>query len=447
LLSFGVQLSYRIALLHHLGGGNLGDGGSLDAIIQNIRRRWPGAALFGLTMNPEDTERRHGIRSYAIRAETWKFGGSEPADAKIPVKERLKSEVRKYPLIFRALQVINAVAIRIPLGVLQEVLFLARSFRVMGSFDLLVISGGGQLLECPTGPLASIGGAWRFPYTIFKWVLLAKLRRVKCIVLNVGAGPLVTPLGKSFVRGALSLAEYVSFRDEPSRALAHRIGFKGKSYVFPDSAYSLDTPLLHTGPDRRHRPVVGLAPMAFGDPRLSPKHDPVLYDGFIRKLASFASWLLKNGYDVTLFCTDIGIDPPAIGDLQRVLASDEDIDGASGTLSRVHQWSTEELLTNMSSMDYAVVVRFHAAVLAHMMNLPFIAFDHHPKVGALMSDLGLSEYCVDIQDCDLGLFSGKFESLVNRHDEIKNRLATKAGCYRRKLAGQFDELFPASLIP
>jgi polysaccharide pyruvyl transferase WcaK-like protein len=85
-------------------------------------------------------------------------------------------------------------------------------------------------------------GPWGFLYTIFAWVLLARLANVKCIFLNVGAGPLTRPLSKWFARRSLSLAAYVSFRDQDSRRLVQRIGFSGACRVFPDSAHSLDIP-------------------------------------------------------------------------------------------------------------------------------------------------------------------------------------------------------------
>src|SRR5262249_14427576 len=151
------------------------------------------------------------------------------------------------------------------------------------SVDILVICGGGQLLESSGGPWAFVGGPWQFPFTIFKWALLARLTRARCMVLNVGAGPLVRPLSKWFVRSALSLSDYASFRDEQSMAFVNHIGFKGRTYFFPDGAYSLDTPPLSSGPaSKRDKVVVGLAPMAYGDPRLSPKHDPIAYNDFIR---------------------------------------------------------------------------------------------------------------------------------------------------------------------
>jgi len=57
----------KIGLLDHLGGGNLGDDVTLDAVMQNIKRRWPHAVIMGFSLNPSDTQKRHGIQSYAIR--------------------------------------------------------------------------------------------------------------------------------------------------------------------------------------------------------------------------------------------------------------------------------------------------------------------------------------------------------------------------------------------
>jgi polysaccharide pyruvyl transferase WcaK-like protein len=118
------------------------------------------------------------------------------------------------------------------------------------------------------------------------------LFRVKCVMLNIGAGPLVRTLSKYFVRRAISFADYASFRDPESRGLVHEIGVTRRTHVVCDSAYSLHIPAANgSSPmDSQYKGIVGLAPMAYGDPRLSPKHDPAIYNQFIQQLAIFASW-------------------------------------------------------------------------------------------------------------------------------------------------------------
>jgi polysaccharide pyruvyl transferase WcaK-like protein len=422
-----------------LGGGNLGDDATLDAAIQNIKRRWPHAVIVGFSMNPDDTPKRHGILSYAIRKKTWDLGAnlrhSPWPTRKVTFKETVKTELRKYRFLFTLLRAINRLVIRMPRGFCQEILFLAASFRIIGSFDLLIINGGGQLMEW--------GGPWQFPYTIFKWIALARLANVRCLFLNVGAGPLTHPLSKFFVRRALLFADYASFRDEHSRALVHQVGFTGRSQVFPDSVYSLDIPALNVcnGSPRRGKGLVGIAPMPYCDPRVFPEKDQLVYDGFIRKLGLFASWLIRKDYCVSLFGSDIGIDPLAIEDLENALGTQRDVANSDCIINDTVR-SAEELFAKMSLMNYVVTCRFHGVVFAHMLNKPVLAISHHPKVATLMKDLGLSKYCVDIRSFDVNLLKDTFISLVSNSDEIKSRMVERLACYKKELALQFDDLFP-----
>ena len=443
-------ISPRIGLLHHVSGANLGDGATIDAVVQNVRSRWPDAVIVGLSMNPEDTARRHGIRSYPIRQKTWAFG--------IPIREekpgaraKIKLALRRYETVLKLLKVINALVVKAPLAFVRELVFLAKSYRVARKIDLLVICGGGQLLESSGGPWAFLGGPWMFPYTIFKWTVLARLAGARCVVLNIGAGPLVTRLGKFFVRSTLRMASYASFRDVDSKDVVKRIGFERPTFVFPDSAYSLKYAVpTRTAATSKDQTVVGFAPMAYGDPRMSPQHSQAAYAAFVRQLGGFGSWLIRSGFCLTLFCTDIGVDPPVIEDVETLLRTDRQVHVSEihrgGSLTRVHQWSTADVLTNMSSMDYVVTCRFHAVVFASMLNIPVLAIGHHPKVTALMNDLGLGRYCVDIRDCSPTALTGAFESLVDDHHKIKNQMAEKLIVYRTQLGIQFDQLFPAAKV-
>ena len=360
--------------------------------------------------------------------------GAGTATHRPSLKEKLKTALRKYPFLLWLCKASNAVLIRAPSALFREICFLARSLRILWSFDLLIINGGGQLTE-------SWGGPWKFPYTVFKWVLLARLAHAERMLLNLGAGPLTRPLSKYFVRSALRLANYVSFRDDNSRALARHIGFHGTAQVFPDSAYGLDISALNTGPvEKPAASLVGLAPMAYCDPRVNPENDPAAYDRFILTLGAFGSRLIRENYSLALFCSDIGIDPPVIEDLERILRAQAH--ASAHSITSVSVKTTGELLSAMSAMDYVVTCRFHGVVFAHMLNKPMLALSHHPKVATLMNDLGMAKYCVDIRTCDAAVLTDRFLSLVHNRAEIRRRMAEKLASYERELADQFDALFP-----
>src|SRR5215510_2810597 len=425
----------KIGLLDHVGGGNLGDEATLDAVAANIKRRWPNAEIVAFSMNPDDTEARHGIMSHPIRRRGRTIG-YKPAGTEATLKETVKALTRKYGAVFyllKALKATNAV-VSLPGEMFRELSFLVSSRRNIKSFDLLIISGGGQLTEKD--------GPWGFPYTIFKWVVLARSAGVRCMFVNLGAGPLTHPLSRFFVTRALLAADYVSLRDDKSRALVYEIGFRGESRVCPDSVYGLEVPMTNgSSLGRPAEPIVGFAPMPYPDPRecLSEK-DRIVYDEYIQKLAIFASWLVGQSCALTMFGTDIGVDPLAIEDLQMALLGHHGVTSSqyrdNHSIKSVH-----DLLGTMSEMDYVVTCRFHGVVFAHLLNKPVLAIAHHRKVMDLMTDLELSAYCVDIRDFDAKLLAGRFASMVINAEEIRGRMAASLTRNRQLLRSQFDELF------
>lgn len=424
----------RIGLLYHVGGGNLGDDATLESVADGIRQRRSQAQIVAFSMNPDDTETRHGIKSHPIRRDCWSIGYKSAA-VDGTFKAGVKALTRKHRHLFRLLKSAKAV-IYLPIETFRELSFLASSRHTMKSFDLLIISGGGQLTEKD--------GPWGFPYTIFKWVMLARSAGARCVFLNVGAGPLTKPLSKFFVRRALLAADYVSLRDNKSQELVRKIGFTGESRVCPDSAYGLEVPAVRgSAGDTGSQSIVGLAPMDYCDPGrggYQAEKDQIVYDAFIRKLASFASWLISRSHALALFGTDVGVDPKAIRDLQSALLSCHGISSRQCSVDHSVK-SVQGLLAAMSGMDYVVTCRFHGVVFAHLLKKPVLAIAPHPKVAELMADLELSNYCLDARDFDASALADKFASMVANADEIKGRMATKLTRNRQLLRYQFDELF------
>jgi polysaccharide pyruvyl transferase WcaK-like protein len=413
----------KIALLHHTGCGNLGDDAIIDVVVNNIRRRWDDAEITAFSMNPDDTAKRHGIPSYPIRKYRWDIGHRSTTI------ELTQSGTHKLRNWFRKTK--NP-AVRLPRAAFGELAFLVESYRILRSFDLLIVSGGGQLTER--------GGPWSFPYALFTWSLMAKWAGVRCVFLNVGAGPLNHPLSRFFVPRALRAADYVSFRDKQSQELASDLGFAGRSHVFPDNVYSFEV-MSPTVPARdTNRLVVGVAPMPypFCDLLKCPSNTDAIQDELIGKIATFASLLVKQSYSLKLFGSDTRADPSAIEDLRRVLRNRHHI----STPEYNPLESVSELLSRMSAMDYVVTCRFHGVVFAHLLNKPVLAIAHHPKVTDLMNALGLSKYCVDMLTFDPIRLMDTFTSLVSDTEAVKRSMAASLVDYRAKSTTQFDNLFP-----
>ena len=414
----------RIALLHHTGWGNLGDDAVVSAVLSRIRERWENVQFTLLSMNPLDSERRHGLPCYPIRRHQFGYGLDPSASQSSQAKRGwFRTWLRKTrnPLI------------RIPRGILGELAFLKKSYEFIRSFDFLIITGGGQLTER--------GGPLSFPYALFAWSLLAKLANVRFMLLSVGAGPLNRRLSRFLVLRTLRRAEYVSFRDQESRDLVRNLGFKGPASVCPDNVYSFqELPTTAKGSTGR---IVGIAPMPFPfqDQARYPQNAEEIREVLVRKMAAFASLVANMTFSLVLFGSDIRSDPPEIERLRTALLNRHGI----ALPEYVPYSSISELLNRMSDMDYVVTCRLHGVMFAHLLNKPVLAISHHPKVTHLMKALDLSEYCVEMVDFDPVQLAEKFQLLVANKDTVKEKMAIKLAEYRAQSTAQFDRAFPSSV--
>jgi polysaccharide pyruvyl transferase WcaK-like protein len=181
--------------------------------------------------------------------------------------------------------------------------------------------------------------------------------------------------------------------------------------------------------------------MAYCDPRRYWIQDQGAYEAFVRKLVVFGAWLTGR-HRLTLFSTDIWFDSQTLAKVDEALKSETHTKATHLLIDTPVAIATvETLLSQMSTMDYVITCRFHGVIFAHLMNIPVIALSHHPKVSTLMADLGLSEFCIDIDTFDVELLTATFTRLMADSLAIKACMAEKAALYKSALTTQFDQLF------
>jgi polysaccharide pyruvyl transferase WcaK-like protein len=426
----------KIGLLDHMGYGNLGDAATQEALIANIRARVPDARIIGFSLNPVDTEKRHGIPSYSIT--NWHPGLDRPAAAAGSSNNgrqtwRLKSFLKKIPVLSPMLLWGQ--------NLLRELRHLARSFFRVKSLDALIIAGGGQLCELWHGP-------WSHPYNVFKFSLLTKLARKKLLIVNVGAGPLESPLAKAFIKWSVRLADYVSFRDVESQALVCALGIRRQTWICPDSAYALDVSCYGmrdaaTG----HKPLVGINPIGFCDPRIWPKQDASAYSRYLDALAESLQWLWEQGYRLKVFSGERSVDMYALEDLKARMETGL----PKSDVARIFMPPDEnvkDLLTAMSEFDYVITSKFHGVVFSHLLEKPVVAISYHRKINDLMRTVGDSERCLNIESFDGKSFQQAFETMVENAGTLQGKYRQTVASNARQLDMQFDHLFtPKGLEP
>src|SRR5207302_2614089 len=247
----------RLGIFGHVGTKNLGDEAIITAVIQQVRERYPDAELIAFTGNPEDTQKRHGLRSFPIRR--WKHvGDSSGVSSRSKFSrfaESIRAAVKKAPRLSALLKGLQQSVLFVG-SIFAELRFLAESRRHLKSLDVLIFAGSNQLNDYVEGP-------WAFPYTLLKWCLLAKWARAKIVFLCCGAGPLQSRLGRLFIKYSLSLGDYRSYRDEVSRKLVEAIGVPGDHLVCTDLAYGLRPPRRTQPESPRSRLIVGVNPVPF----------------------------------------------------------------------------------------------------------------------------------------------------------------------------------------
>ncbi len=418
----------KIGLLDHMGYGNLGDAATQEALIANIKTRLPDANIVGFSLNPDDTKKRHNILCYSITH--WHPGLNKTRQAGTDgrnSRSRLKSILKKIP-VFSAM----ALCAR---NLLWELAHLGRSFKVLRSLDSLIIAGGGQLCELWRGP-------WSHPYNVFKFSVLTKLANRKLLFLNVGAGPLNSSLSRTFVRWSVRLADYVSFRDVESQTLVHGLGVQRQTHVFPDSAYALDISEYEIGNAVRvSRPLVGLNPIGFCDPRIWPRKDVCTYSRYLDNLAAFSLWLLSQDYRLRIFSGEVSVDVYALEDLKNRLLLKNLPPAGINEVCVPPSENVRDLMAVMSECDFVVTSKFHGVVFSHLLAKPVIALSYHKKIDDLMRTVGHSQYCMNIESFDDEGLKAAFIALVEDAQDLKSKFRRTTGSYATALKAQFDELF------
>ena len=440
----GPRLAKRIGVFGHVGNGNLGDEAIISAVIQNIKYHDPTAEICGFTINPIDTRERHKIPAFPIRRidkiqNIVKSYGQNQANTKevalsANLLQQAKDKLRKIPIIFTLLKSIQRILHILP-RCFRESLFLIQCYRSLKGVDLLLIAGSQQLIDYVGA------GPWGHPYTLFKWLLIAKIAYTKVAFVSVGAGPVNSSLGKFFIKNSLKLSTYRSYRDNASREYIKLLGISGQANVFPDLAYSLclkerSTHTVFPKP----RIVIGINPVPFNDPKYWVGSSEGAYKTFVRTLADFALWLVQNGYQILFFPTQLNLDPPVIEDIRIAMIRDGITDFELMIIDYSIK-SFDDLVSAISMMDLVVATRFHGVVIPYLLNKPTLGIAYAEKTKDLMQQMGQGEYALDIFNLELGLLQDKFLTLESQKELMKEKIQQGVSKNRLALELQYKQAF------
>jgi len=397
----------KVAFFGHFDSSNFGNESTLQAILYHLRCFHPDADVTCISTGPEATAATHQIEA-------------------IPITEMFVKWQPRNPFV----KVVRMVCIGIP----SELYRLAKGLMRLRRIDVLIIPGTGLLTDAYG--LVSWG-----PYNMFKWSMIAKACRCKLLFVSVGAGPIYSALGRCFVKSALSLADFRSYRDDSTKQYLNGIGFHtDNDRIYPDLVFSLpETMIPERNTDKSRRPVVGLGLMHYAGKYSDSKPSNETYLAYLNNLVGVVRWLLAHEYDVRLLSGDL-VDMPArqeFRDLLRKRLSVQD----EGRIIDEPVVSVENLLSQIAATDIVVATRFHNVLLALLCNKPVIAISFHHKCESLMSAMGLSGYCLDINDLKADRLIEKFCDLEVNTSKLKPLIRERVGEFRKALDEQYKFIF------
>jgi polysaccharide pyruvyl transferase WcaK-like protein len=406
--------SPRICFYGNFGAGNLGNEATLQAIIEQIRRRWPDGELLCFCTDPEDVRTRHHIAALPVQAVNGAAADRSGANARRGALRRF------FRIAFR----------RIPL----ELIHWIKCLHALSRADRLIVAGTGIVCDHTTGPLG-------YPYEIFKLSTLAALCRAKLAFLSVGVGPLDHPLSRWLVKRSLALACHRSYRDEASKQYLQKIDFGAeRDFVCPDVVFGLSKGALVSGVSRiGQRPIVGLGIKDYGSA------EQQAFREYLDTMAGFVSSLQGQGYGVRLLIGDIQYDTAVIEEFIGVLKS-RNIPTASPLLIVEPAPTVEELLRQVSETEAVISARYHNLVLALIQNKPVIALSDHAKLNSVVTDFGLGQYLLPLRNLSSDVLIDRFKQLEADAERLRPLLKAKLETYRQALDGLYATLLGESKV-
>ena len=395
----------RICFYGHFGSPNFGNESTLLAILSQLRRLFPEANVICACTGPESLVETREIEAVPISRNLLK--GWNPRTT------------------------VTAWLRRVFVGLPSEFWRGLDAFKTLKGVDVLIIPGTGLLTDA-FGLMA-----WG-PYNLFKWSLIARVCRCKLLFVSVGAGPVHTTLGKYFVKSALSFADFRSYRDNASLEHLKGIGFATNSdRIYPDLVFSLPEAMLPPDRDRgSKRSIVGLGLMLHAAMYSKVGPTSVAYSAYLEGLVAFVRWLLARDYDVRLLVGEVS-DSGASDEFKSLLKT------SLGTYDErriIDQpaLSVEQLLPQIAATDIVVATRFHNILLALMLNKPVISISFHHKCASLMSEMGLAEYCHDINHMNADRLIEQFQEVERNTEKLKTVIRQKVEASRKALDEQYS---------
>jgi polysaccharide pyruvyl transferase WcaK-like protein len=392
----------RVGLFGLLGQGNLGNDGSMEAVLAYLRRIHPDVIVDAFCSGPAVISERYGFPA----APLTRFDTSTPRGAGLS------------GLIRRGLE--------LGTGTVIDTLRIAAWVR---RHDSVIIPGMGVLeLTVPLRP-------WQTPYQVFVLSVSGRLLRTKIAMVSVGTNVMHDRLTRWLFVTAARLTHYRSFRDTLSRDAMRDMGLDvSGDVVYPDVVFSLPTEQYQREPSA----VVGVGVMDYSGKNEDRQQGDQIRSEYVAKMTRFISWLVENGRQVRVCTSDSADEPVMARIVASVRAQYPDLPPSQVVSEPVP--SMTELLRQTATVGTMVATRFHHVLYSLRLGRPTVAIGYAGKHLDLMSRMGMSRYYQEARWLDVDRLIEQFTELESQAPELRQQIAERNATLAGQVDGQFARL-------
>lgn len=329
----------KIGIVGNYGNDNNGDEAILLSIVKQVTSTFKISSdnITVFSNNPKQTAERYGVTSFPLY---YKNGNA------------VKTFIKTY----------------------------SNNKRIVKTFDLLIIGGGGILMDLYKREAPLFGS----------YAMMAKNSKTPYVVYGCGAGPLSSELGKWFIRYMAKHADSISVRDPESAELLKSIGVKKDVPIIGDPAFSL----RQTGVEKAAVPKkVGITAVPYYNAGYWPEGNVDLYNDYVEGMAkNLDNLVAQNNVELTFFATKFPQDADVTKDIEQKMVHKDNITIIEDNLL------PNQILDLTAQQDIIIGTRLHSLILATCTETPIMAISYHHKVHDFMKLANLERYAFPIGD-------------------------------------------------
>lgn len=400
----------KITIASCVGFTNRGAEALLRTRIESIRKHYPDAEFYVLTIYVDSCAPIHGVEYIQT------FGGQ---------REKLKSFV----YIIKSLEsfcvwTLDAFYFRFSGRALS------RNIKKLAESNLF-ISTDGDVLGEDYGLLPFV---WRIYY-----LSLGLIMRKPVVIYSEGLGPFHSKIAKMLARYFFNKCSYISVRDEISRN--NLIELKGEHApinIVVDSAFLLKASSdSHLNFKSGNRKLVGIAVSKLATSYGFQYKEKDSYDGFLQFVAEIIDWLVEyHNAKVVLI--------PHVVQVER-----DDFETAEDVAFRVRHkeavriidksLDASQLKAIISYCDLLIASRMHASIAALSSSVPVVGIAYSHKMRSIFRSMNVDSL-VDIKELDWGITDMISETL-EKTELIQKDLILKMEGIKQKARQPAQKVF------